>query len=61
MMMSASAPRWCISVMKQRSNWLHFDPAHSSERASIFAQAELSSGSVRISARSPISVVFSHS
>jgi hypothetical protein len=50
--------RWCISVMKQRSNCLHFWPAQSSERASILAQAVLSSGSVRISARSPVSVVF---
>ena len=61
MMTSLSWARWCMSVRKQRSNCLHFWPAQSSRRASTFAQAVLFSGSVRISARSPASVVFSHS
>ena len=61
MMMSLSCARWCISVMKQRSNWGHFCPVHRSQRASILAQALLFSGSVLISARSPVWVVFSHS
>ena len=42
-------------------HWAHFEPAQSSDRASNFDLAVLSSGSVRISARSPVSVVFSHS
>ena len=46
--------------MKQRSNCGHFWPVQRSERASILAQAVLISGSVLISARSPVSVVFSH-
>ncbi len=47
--------------MKHRSNCGHFCPEHISDRASILAHAELDSGSVLISARSPVSVVFSHS
>ena len=61
MMMSLRCARWCIRVMKQRSNCGHFWPVHRSLRASSLAQAELDSGSVLISARSPNSVVFSHS
>ena len=40
--------------MKQRSNCGHFWPVQRSERASILAQAMLVSGSVLISARSPV-------
>ena len=50
-----------MSVMKQRSNCGHFWPEQSSRRASILFHAALDSGSVLISARSPNSVVFSHS
>ena len=50
MMMSLSAARWCISVMKQRSNCLHFWPVQSSLRASTLAQAALDSGSRHLGA-----------
>ncbi len=55
------APSDACCVMKQRSNCGHFWPVQRSPRASILAQAELDSGRDLISARSPVSVVFSHS
>ena len=59
--MSLSAARWCISVTKQRSNC-----AHLRARAEFGARVDLRPCRAvlrqrRISARSPISVVFSHS
>src|SRR3990167_5403570 len=54
-------PRRCIRVMKQRSNCAHFWPVQVSRRASIRAQSGKESGSSLSSARSPVSVVFSHS
>ena len=44
MMMSLSAARWCIRVMKQRSKLGHFWPVHMSLRASTLAQAVLRFG-----------------
>ena len=44
MMISLSAARLCIAVMKQRSNCLHFWPAQSSERASSLDQTVLDFG-----------------
>ena len=57
---SDSAARWCIWVMKQRSNCGHFCPVQASRRASTFFQSSLESGSQRNSARSPVSVRSSH-
>ena len=59
MIRSLSLAFWCMRVMKQRSNCGHFWPLHNSPRASILAHTELFSGSLLISARSPVSVVFS--
>ena len=47
--------------MKHVRNCGHFWPVQSSRRASILAHAVLDSGRILISARSPDSVVFSHS
>ena len=54
MMMSLSIALRCISVMKQRSQALHFCPRQVSERASILCQSALASGSDASSARSPV-------
>ena len=54
MMMSLSIALRCISVMKQRSQALHFCPRQVSARASILCQSALASGSDASSARSPV-------
>jgi hypothetical protein len=59
MMMSLSIALRRISVMKQRSNSLHFWPVQASARASSLCQSRLASGSSASSARSPVLVVFS--
>ncbi len=61
MMMSLSAARRRISVMKQRSNCWHSEPMQRSVRASSLGHRWLFSGSSANSARSPVSVVFSQS
>ena len=53
--------RRCISVIKQRSNCLHFCPAQDSLRASSFHHVLLLSASSRSSLRSPVSVFCSQS
>ena len=54
MMMSLSIALRCISVMKQRSQALHFCPRQVSARASSLCQSALASGSDASSARSPV-------
>ena len=61
MMMSLSSARRRISVMKQRSNCWQSAPMQRSVRASSLGHRWLVSGSSASSARSPVSVVFSHS